>query len=111
MVQVRSIVCARKFITPVRSRRIRSCACQEGSYAREAKRCVLRKLPPPDGSLDPLSMRVRSRSMVGGRSWGRQGQTRRGAVAPETVLLNHNRRRPEDPGYDVLATSTGEMCC
>ena len=86
------------------------CACQEGSYAREAKRCVLRKLPP-HGSLDPVSMWVRSSRMVVGGSWGRQGQTRRGAVAPETVLLNHNRRRPEDPGYDVLATSTGEMCC
>jgi hypothetical protein len=48
------VVCARKLITPVRSMRIRSCACQEGSYAREAKRCVLRKLPPPMARLTPF---------------------------------------------------------
>ena len=48
--------------------------------------------------------------VVSGRVW-RQGHTRQGAVAAETVMLNPNCRRPEDPGGDVLATSLGEMCC
>ena len=54
VVHVRSIVCAHKLITPVRSMRICSCACQGGSYARETKRCVLRKLPPPMARLSPF---------------------------------------------------------
>jgi len=48
--------------------------------------------------------------VVSGRVW-HQGHTRHGAVAAETVMLNPNCRRAEDPGGDVLATSLGEMCC